>query len=343
MDILPGIMLEVESTVPEALYRQSNIDEKIKRKRLGSPLHFLYYFALNEHWLYHSTNRCALHFLYYFALNEPQGADYDRKYWEFLAEAQSSPEEAGEKFIALADIATPSGKNAAQVLLDHIEKRIHNISDPEIIRGILLAFSKSMDAVALKTGIGILRNAYEVFRMIYPNLQHVERQKILREIFKCEASVGWLSEIFRVNIPAHEEDNGSSHESQLLTQREIKIAADELWRHYRNLTSASLQKLPDIGALLAVWMLRGDQYKSKALDEEIREKIEALSQNDEDFLKILAGIKSWWYKWKPIHSRFMDLEKVKERLHALTFNADTDIAARAKELFGDLFSKDGKQ
>jgi hypothetical protein len=328
---LPGIHIEacgspdgeeIEFNITDFYNSLMRVPIQTKKKGLGNPQYFLYYFALNE----------------------PQGAIYGRACREFIDKASYSPEKAGDVLINMACINTPHGVTAAQILLDYMYKIIiydrdpRIIRDPGIIKGTLLALSESMDTVALKKGGNYSEKSYNLFCIAWEKIQKSERSKIIREIFKCEKSVGWLSDIFYREI---------SDSKPSLTQWEIKIAADELWRHYRNLTSASLQKLPDIGALLAVWMLRGDQYKSKALNEEIREKIEALSQNDEDFLKILSGIKSWKYRWEPIHSRFMsrfmDPEKVKERLHDLTLNADTDIAAHAEELFGDLFPKDGKQ
>lgn len=323
---IPGIDFEFEGSGDESrmiltLYGHEDVSTHIRDRRLGSPQHFRYYFALTG----------------------PQNSISDREFSLFLESAESSREVAMAHFAELATSPMPQGGFRSQALLDRLKGDGIESASEAALPGILDALTESMDAAALATGPGdwgeywVWRDAESVLAAIWRKLKVDERSRSVKRMFGAGKSIGWMTEIFRGEVFSHGiHGNNKKPESEwLLSSTELEIAATELLRRYREISPSDLDLLPRIAPLLYAWM----QYKHDSLNE-IKAKVDQICQKDEDFLTFLHKMRGWQatngvvrYPLRESNlSPFTDIDKVRSRLNHLTVSADTALSQRARAL-----------
>lgn len=334
---LPGIGFDFEkqegySKMVLTLYERENVSALVHERKLGSPQHFRYYFALTA----------------------PQNSISDKEFSIFLESTLNSPETAVAQFTKFATTLTGQGRVACLPLMDRLKnkgvQRIARSSLPVIVD----ALADSMDAAALTTGSGdwgehwIWRDGESLLEAIWPALEEDERALLAQRIFNSGKSIGWLTEILRGEIFAHGIYGASQKpESEwLLSRHELDIAAAELLRRYRDMTPADLDRVPRIAPMLYAWM----QYEEGSSDE-IRAKVEELCRSDEDFLKFLQKMRSWqstngivFYPLKESNlSRFVDVQQARDRLIGLSEAPAPAIAREAGELMEAFVAKEEEE
>lgn len=325
---LPGVDFDFESQHGQqnmvlSLYGREDVDKQLKERRLGSPQHFRYYFALTP----------------------PKGAVHDSEYTSFLDNVENSLQDATAQFNRLVNTATAQGRIAAQSLLDRL-KGLDDVPDAAS-HGILHVLAESMDEAALKTGRGdwgrywIWREAGNIFEKAWGKISEADRRRLTKAVFGEGKSLGWLTDIFRDEIFSHGVfgRNPEPEIKWLLSGEELGIAASELIRRYRELSADDLRSLPGIAHVLFGWW----QYSQDAIDE-IRDKVGEITTKDEDLLVFLHGMR----KWKATNgivsyplaesslSPFMDSGQVRLRLESLADDQDLSIASSARELLDAL-------
>lgn len=333
---LPGVDYLFESvdsrpTMVLGLFGQERMSSFIRGKRLGSPQHFRYYFALTL----------------------PQNAISDRDFSSFLDNARNSPEAAVAQFTSLATTLTAQGRLAAHPLMDRLkDKGIEGIA--EIVLPVILdAFVESMDSAALIAGKGdwgeywIWRDAENLLKTIWLKLGEHERNRLAVRMFGSGKSIGWLTQILRGEIYSHG-IYGTSKEPEsewILSGPELDIGAKELIQRFHRMTSFDLDRLPRVAPLLYAWM----EYEPDSLGE-IQAKVAELSQSDEAFVKLLQGMRSWQatngvvqFPLKESNlSSFMNVGLVRDRLKSLTKLSNAALARQANELLDALIVEDNK-
>ena len=337
---LPGIDFDFdrkdhqqEAKMGLSLYGRADVSARIREKRLGSPQHFRYYFALTA----------------------PASAIHDRDYAAFMENAQNSPKAAVAQFAQLAASLTSQERSAAQALLDRLKgEGIKNVP-VTAIPGVLESLAESMDEAALKTGRGdwgeywIWRDADTVFQnawaILKESLAESDRQKLLKNIFGQGRSIGWLTNIFRREVFAHGIYGGkpAPESDRIFSRKELDCAAHELLQRYYSLSVEEIPRLPRVAHVLYAW----EQYSPES-SEAIREKVRELSASDYGFLNLLQGMRGWQATngvvSYPLNesslSRFMDVEQTRSRLHSLSDAQDPSIASSAKELLAALRAGD---
>jgi len=337
---LPGIDFDFEQKdnqkEPElvlSLYGRADVSALIREKRLGSPQHFRYYFALTA----------------------PASAIHDRDYAAFMENAQNSPKAAVAQFTQLAASLTPQGRSAAQALLDRLKGDGIKNAPAEAIPGILESLAESMDEAALKTGRGdwgkywIWRDADSVLQdawsILKGSLVESNRLKLLKNIFGKGRSIGWLTNIFRREIFSHGiyGDRPDPETDWIFSREELDVAAHELLLRYNRLAADDIPRLPIVADILYAW----EQYSPES-SEAIKEKVGELSKSDPGFLALLHGMRGWLatngvvsYPLKESSlSGFMDVEQARSRLHFLSGAQEPAIANSAKELLAALYAGD---
>ncbi len=302
-----------------SLYGKEDVAPLVQQKRLGSPQHFRYYFALTA----------------------PQGAISDKLFAAFIELATASPREATKQFLSLSSTVNPTGQVASQPIIDRLKGRGIEQAPKAALTGLLWAFAGSMDVAALRLGVGsfgvnwIWEDTEKLFADGWPRISKKDRLALAKSLFKEGASLGWLTQILRHETYAHGiyGSSGSQTRERMLSSEELEIAGTELLKRYRKLTPAHMDQIPRIAPLLYAWM----QYDSESLPE-IKLKVEQLTATDQDFLKFLDKMRSWQNSNGvvsfPIResqlSTFLDITSVRSRLKALTF--DQNFSSQAKRL-----------
>lgn len=326
---LPGISFDLikqdgGSTWGLTLYGNQEVSSYVRDKRLGSPQHFRYYFALSA----------------------PQESISDMAFAIFLENAQHYPPRAVVQLTELASVLTPQGRVAAQPLLDRLKGGGIASVAPLALPGIAEALAATMDAAALTVGRGdwgeywIWRDAARVLESIWKKIGAGQsRVGLTQGLFASGASIGWLTEILRGEIFDHGlyGDQKKPQDEWLLSEKELAVAAEELLRRYRELTAADLHRIPRVISVFYAWI----QYDSD-LAEEVKRKVVDLCREDVDFLKMLNEMRSWHatndvvsYPLKASNvARFLNVEEVLSRLNKLAAGSDSNLARQASELVG---------
>jgi hypothetical protein len=331
--VLPGVDFDFEkvdgnSTMVLTLYGSADISMLIRAKRLGSPQHYRYYFALSA----------------------PQNSISDKEFSIFLDSAQNSPEAAVAQFTRLTTTLTNQERLASQALMDRLQGNAIQVVPENALPGILFSLADNMDAAAIKIGRGdwgeywIWREAEKIVEAIWPKLSVDTRHHMAKKIFGSGTSIGWLTDIFRDEIFAHGIYGAREKpESEwLLSRDELDIAATKLLRRYRGLTSEDLERLPGIASLFFAWK----QYEPNSLGE-IQAKVAELCQDDENFLKFLQRMRSWkatngivsFPLRESSLSPFMDVDQLRDRLINLSSSSGFPDADQAQGLL-DAIVKD---
>lgn len=324
--VLPGVDFDFEGQGDQqkmllGLYGREDVDLAIRQKRLGSPQHFRYYFALAM----------------------PQDAMHDTEYLTFLESAQRAPEAAQAQFLRMATTITSPGRVAAQALLDRLKGNGLDEVSSAAIPGILEALASSMDAAALKTGPGdwgrywVWEDAETILKSVWLKVSEQERAALILRMFGDGMSLGWLTKIFRRETYAHGVygHKPKPESERLLSVQEYEAAAKALLCRYRNLTPLQLRQLPYTSDPFYAWL----QFEPQA-KEEVLAKVQELSCNDEDFLALLQGMRGWLATNGVVSfplresslSEFMEFDSVRERLEKLSLHTIDSVARQARGL-----------
>lgn len=331
---LPGVSYDFErengqTKMTLSLFGNDDLTAYVRDKRLGSPQHFRYYFALTV----------------------PQNSISDQEFATFLENANSSQELAVDHFARLTSTVTSQGRLACQPLMDRLMGSGIESAQDTALAAILAAVAESMDLAALQIGRGewgeywIWRSAESLMLAIWRRIPGEQRLPLAKAIFSSAASLGWLTDVFRKEIFAHGIYGGKPEPERewLLSQAELEIAANELLLRYRNIVTADLPKLPRVAPILYAWI----QYDPDALPE-IKAKVESLSKEDEGFLALLHGMRNWQASngvvSYPLVEKnldpFFNIDEVRARLLTLTKHEDEVLAAQSRELLSALVAGD---
>ena len=317
---IPGIQTgkDAKKRVFQAEYENKQY-AYIEKKRLGSPLHYRFYFALNG----------------------PKSALSDAKFAELLSLAKTDPVALATKLREYIDVPRPLGQSWLEHIIDRFSK-YHLLSlDVDQLRGLATAVVEVIDtALAKQNEVRFMtRSVSDKARILVGDVVDLLEEKapsvrsqLLDVIFESSSSLSWLvGDFLRTELFAHGivGDQAKSPEERHLSAEEITrystVLKSRLGTAAENQTLAAY---PELSGLLWGW-------RNLAGGEAPRAWVEAYTADDDALLSLLLemrGVSVSDRVYQPLRKshveQFMDWESMTERLVQM---AAQDLPPQRKE------------
>lgn len=294
---------------------EQELASRIAERRLGSPQHYRYYFALSP----------------------PTGAIEDSDFEEFLKNSEEAPEAASRQFLIYSNTPRAQGGVVAEAVLDRLKgSAVHRLSDAAA-RGVLLAIGDGMDDAARQIGRGdwgeywIWRDAQRILAESLSDKAADFRLGLVSDLFEGARSLGWLTNVFRGETFDHGiyGDRKAPEDQWMLTSEEFDLARDRIVERYRKLGGADIRRIPKFSNVFYAWV----QAVPEAITE-IREKFAQLSVNDQDFIELMNVMRSWRSSNGFVHHPLKrkefdwlvdDFDQIGNRLKKLAASSDNNV------------------
>ncbi|MBZ9671639.1 P-loop NTPase fold protein [Mesorhizobium sp. ES1-3] len=293
------------------------MEEIVAFRRLGSPIHYRYYFALTP----------------------PKTVMPDKRFEELLELARTNPDALAEILAALSEEKRTSGKSWFEHVLNRLDTAKINSLDGKTLSGLILSICESMDTV-LRTdnrprpfSISVESLAKGVVEDCLRRLRRLDAdifQSISHRLASECTSMNWLvGTFFRGEIWHHGivGDQKKNPETWVFNEKELGGLLDVL----RKRASARAQKdkipdMPDVASYLFGW-------RDLSGLPQVQAWITAYSKPDEGFLFLLDKLRSWAVSDKvyyPLQKSsvavFLNWEATLKRLDDLKQTAQAEMA-----------------
>ncbi|MHA3027773.1 KAP family P-loop NTPase fold protein [Chromohalobacter israelensis] len=281
------------------------VSESIKLKRVGSPLHYRFYFALTG----------------------PKTVMSDEEFNALLELACRDVEQLASRLSENAKKRRQSGRTWFEHVLDRLDDEcISRLNEDQLV-GMLKALSEMMDVAMEEDGearvfsLSLDGIANEVAKGCLKRLRELnpDRQAEAIQYMASEGSaINWLvGNFFRSQIFRHGRvgDQPQASEQWEISDEILDVAINILkHRVSRQYTRELIPSLPDISAYLYGWL-------NITEDDQAVTWVREYSESDEGFLHILNHLRGWVMSDKVYHplskesvARFLDWDDVCERL-----------------------------
>lgn len=306
---VPGVIVaeEPENCVFGAT-NETQVGSYINLKRLGSPLHYRFYFALTG----------------------PKTVMSDSDFSELLELAKSDFKVLSERFSSEVMKRRSSGKTWFEHVLDRLNEHCISRLEEQQLVGIIQAISDMMDTALREDGgyRPFSRSLAQIANYVSNNcLKQLRKLNISKqeEVFKHIVSEGkainWIvGHFIRRHLFQHGivGDRKKPEEEWEITDGVFKEALDVLKERLSLIdTKEQILGLPDIDGYLYGWDDISQEGQAKLWVQEY-------AKSDEGFITILRHLRSWtmservYYPLrKEIVERFFDWEEVVSRLDAM--------------------------
>lgn len=308
-NFIPGVTNHEEAEKRVFSYVSMNAArESIGLKRLGSPLHYRFYFALTG----------------------PKTVMPDEEFNDLLRLAREGTPEFKSRLVDYASTARQSGKTWFEHILDRLDDGAIAELDADTASGFILAISDIMDKV-MATGnkprpfaVSVDKTAVRVVGSCLQRLAVLDRPRhdaSAKRIAQEGQAINWLvGRFFRFEVRKHgrlgdrqEPQDELIFSAELLDELIVILKA----RIEDPATHRSIEDLPDVSTYLFGWRdIIGDDGPKAWVAE--------ISESDSGFLRILNHLRSWAISdrvYNPLHksevSAFMDYDAAVKRLAAL--------------------------
>ena len=306
---IPGVAVEEEdvSRVFNPM-SPSAVSEAIGLKRLGSPLHYRFYFALTG----------------------PKTVMPDEEFNKLLELARGDVEQLTTRLAEEAVKRRNSGRTWFEHVLDRLDDECISALDEDQLTGIIQALSGMMDVAMMEDERHrvLLLSLYKIAEMVAKSC--LERLRELNPEGQAAAlrymagegeAINWLvgkffrSQLFRHGRVGEEAESSEQWEiSEELLDEAINILKERLSQQD---TKERIPNLPNISAYLYGWLdITGDDQAA----EWVREYCES----DEGLINILNHLRGWLLSDKVYYplsqeavTRFLDWGEVTERLERM--------------------------
>lgn len=319
---IPGIV-NTENPDERVFKKMSSVavSEGIKLKRVGSPLHYRFYFALTG----------------------PKTVMSEEEFNYLLELACRDVEKLASRLSGYAKNRRHSGRTWFEHVLDRLDDECISNLDEDQLSGVLKAlsemmdsamkedgearaFSLSLDGMANKVAKGCLRR----LRELNPDRQ----AETIRYMASDGKAINWLvGKFFRSQIFRHGRvgDQPEAPEQWEISDDILDVAINILKnRVEKKDTRELIPSLPDISAYLYGWL-------NITEDDQAVDWVREYSESDEGFLHILNHLRGWVMSDKVYHplskesvSRFLDWHYVSERLVSMEGGEFSDKVAELK-------------
>ncbi|WP_417245872.1 KAP family P-loop NTPase fold protein [Celeribacter sp.] len=296
------------------------VSEAVALKRLGSPLHYRFYFALTG----------------------PKTVMPDGVFYELLQLAKDNPNQLTTRFTEEVKKRRRSGKTWFEHVLNRLDDECIAALDEDQLAGVLKALSDMMDVALEEDGehrafeLSLDAVANKVAKRGLSRLVELnpDRQnEVVQEMAANGVAINWLvGKFFRSQLFQHGRvgDQAEHHEqweiSDEVLNGAIKILKE---RVNRSETKALIPSFPDVSGYLYGWL-------NLTEDDQAIDWVKEHTKSDEGFLQILDHLRSWamsdrvYYPLsKESVSRFLDWDETAARLDGLK---DGEFSERVAEL-----------
>jgi predicted KAP-like P-loop ATPase len=325
-EILPGINSKLkDKDHPDGWAIFDSLTDDTLRKwislrRLGSPQHFRYYFALAQ----------------------PQGIIADAQVQHLIRIAQQSHESTSD---LLREAATKK-RHPGGVALDPLMSRLMALNPEELpkaaIPNLILGLADIADEASLMGGERaygmdwLAIGAERAVRHLLERLDEAERDEVLLDVFGKGRSIGWLVGLLADDVYARGlggKDKGS-HE-KYFTDRQFESARKIIVERLNSAPAEVILGVPRFIPVLLGWTYLGKP-------EDVKSWCAEQIKTDEGLLSFLSRSRGWanasgigvYYPLnKRILSEFIDYDAARARIEHLAVHAqDAPIRRLAKEL-----------
>lgn len=329
-DMLPGIhldMVEGKSGYMELgkLFESLENGSLIDGKRLGSPVHYRFYFAQSA----------------------PKTGLADADFAAFMLDLNESATAASIRFLKLSERELFAGKSAALSLMERLQYKIDGLSQQQLVSTVLV-LSECMDRLGGprgSTGFAInwaWEDALKIFGRAWKRIDGAARREVVQSMFRTGSSIGWLTDLFRKETYSHGVyGNRAVDERERIFERaEYEFAASILIRRYEKIDNDFVSSVNRMAPILYAWL----QYDARN-EVTIRKKISDLCISDAGFLSLIDKLRSWERSngdvSHPVRSAvlddFMNAEGVERRLGDIWRRAESAHESEmAKQLLDSL-------
>ncbi|MBN7757349.1 hypothetical protein JYP46_11020 [Nitratireductor aquimarinus] len=315
---IPGVRANEDASkrvFSEASLREAS--DAIELKRLGSPLHYRYYFALTG----------------------PKTVMSDEDFNQLLEFARSDLPSLKARLEHHARSLRQSGRTWFEHILDRLDDSLVSKLDKETVGGIVLAMSDTMDSVIATDNkprafaFSVTSTAVRVAERLLVRLRTVDQEafeKVSKEMAEKGTALNWLvGNFFRDQMWDHGKvGDRPSQPGRLVFSDEFLDMLLDIMRG--RISSADVQEsiagMPDVSTFLFGW-------RDLSGDKEAKEWVASNSATDEGFLSILNHLRSWAVSdsvYYPLHKSsieaFFDLENAVARLAALRKSEHGELA-----------------
>lgn len=290
--------------------------DAIELKRLGSPLHYRYYFALTG----------------------PKTVMPDDDFNQLLEFARSDLPSLKARLEHHARSLRQSGRTWFEHILDRLDDAFVSKLDKETVAGIVLAMSDTMDFVIATDNkprafaFSVTSTAVRVAERLLVRLRTVDQEafeKVSKEVAEKGTALNWLvGNFFRGQMWDHGRvgDRPNQPGQWVFTDDFLDVLL-EIMR--TRLSSTEVQEkiaeMPDVSTFLFGW-------RDISGEAEAQEWVASNSATDEGFLSILNHLRSWAMSdsvYYPLHKSsieaFFDHESTVARLAALRGGAHGEL------------------
>jgi len=286
----------------------SEVSEAMKLRRLGSPLHYRFYFALTG----------------------PKTVMPEKEFNTLLELARDDIEKLTHALIQNTKRRRQSGRTWFGHVLDRLDDQCISTLDEDQLAGMLKALSEMMDVAMNEDGgarsffLSLDRTANEVAKTCLARLCELNpsRQAEVVQYMASEGkAINWLvGKFFRSQLFRHGKvgEEPESPEQWEIPDPILDDAIDSLKKRVgRQDTKKLIPSLPDISAYLYGWLnITGD--------DQAKAWVREYSESDEGFLEILNHMRGWAMSDKVYYplkkdtvSRFLDWQDVEKRLEKM--------------------------
>jgi len=306
---IPGVInAEEEAGRVFNTMNSSAVSEAIALKRLGSPLHYRFYFALTG----------------------PKTVMRDDDFYALLELARSDVDRLSARLAEEAKKRRNSGRTWLEHVLDRLDDECIATLDEHQLAGVLLALSQMMDVAMKEDGsVGafarsldgiansVAKSCLKRLSDLNPDMQHETVRLMARE----GMAVNWLvGRFFRSQLFRHGRvgDEAESPEEWAISEEVLDEAIVILSERVSEQdTKELIPNLPDVPAYLYGWL-------NITEDDQAVEWVREYSESDKGFLDILNRLRGWAMSDKvyyPLHeksvSMFLNWDDVITRLEGM--------------------------
>ena len=320
MEFIPVLTNDEEPQ--DQVFNKMDLSEIIKLKRLGSPYHYRFYFALTG----------------------PKSVMPDKKFNDLLELAQSDVNQLTTCLTSEMDKHYGSGKISFEHILDRLDNKcISHLNEDQLV-GIVIALSGMMDIAMTKenknpkSSYSIDRFADKIVKDCLRQLDKINSNKqsqTVLQIARDGKAINWLigrffrSQLFRHGRVGNEAESPDRWEiSEEVLNNAIDILKE---RVNKEATKSLIPDLPKISVYLYGWMEITNNKK------QVTDWVEKYSTTDEGFLNLLDHFRQWtmingevcYPLYKSDVIRFFDWDETQARLERLK---DSEFTNQVAEL-----------
>ena len=245
----------------------------IETKRLGSPSHYRYYFALSK----------------------PQHALNEETFREFFVLLQTDIKAAIKFVIDLCEPQSVTGRSKVDIFFERLEGMSLTALTPDSQTNLMFVLANTLDAAG-RVGVrgewgrrNVLETGQRIFYTLLENMENVSTEA-LKAVFGKGEAIGWLSKIVRRETFAQGRYGKQAKPMELwrFTKEELDTIISNYVNNVHGRAVHDVTNTPNFASILYAWAQAvPDGYSA------VQDWLAIPMQDDETFLDVLIGLRGW--------------------------------------------------